>query len=304
MNLFKRVIVLATFFLLITGGGLSLFGQCQVENVDTSEFYDTIQEAIDDASPGDTINVPACTFTEHVVIDKSITLEGYHMFSTTIRWGSSPATDTEVIKITADNVTVKDLQVTWTGSTSAFYQGIKVESDNNILKNIVVGGCPRSVYLYGSQYNTVSDCMISTTYTVNHEGVTIVGGSYNTVCNNFIASSSGVGGYGVVLVATSQNTIVANDIWNKNYGIYLLSAANNYIYYNNFKNNNTYAYTFLTSPNYNQWDDGVSQGNYWQNHTCTDSNNDGVCDNVYTIATGEVDNYPMKNQLNKDCSDI
>lgn len=293
MNLFKRCIVLATFFLLITGGGLSLSGQCQVENERTEELYDTIQEAIDDASAGDTILVPACTFTEHVTIDVSITLQGYHMFSTTIRYGTSPAT--EVIKITADNVTVKDLQVTWTGSTSAFYAGIKVESDNNTIDNVLVAACPRGVYLYGSEYNTVSDCMISTTYTVNHEGVTIVGGGNHTVCNNFIASSSGVGGYGVVLFGTSQNTIVANDIWNKNYGIYLLSASNNYIYYNNFKNNNTHAFAFLTGPNYNQWDDGSSEGNYWEGHDC---------ESPYIIATGEVDNYPLCSACNKDCSDI
>lgn len=303
MSLFKRCIVLATFFLLITGGGLSVFGQCQVENDDTGVFYNTIYDAIYYASPGDTINVPACTFTEHVVINKSITLKGYHMFSTTISYGTSPAT--EVIKITADNVTVRDLQVAWTGATNAFYQGIKVESDNNTLDNLVVAGCPRGVYLYGSQYNTVSDCMISTTYTVTQEGVTIVGGDNHTVCNNFIASSSGTGGIGIVLAATSQNTIVANDIFNKNYGIYLLSASSNYIYYNNFgQNNNTHAFAFLTSPNYNQWDDGISEGNYWYGHPCTDSDNDGVCENVYTIATGEVDNYPMKNQISKDCSDI
>lgn len=292
MNLFKKCLALGTFFLLVLGGGLFLSGTCayQVENVDTSEYYDTIQEAIDDASNGDTIYVPACTFTEYVLIDKSITLEGYSKYSTTIQYGTSPKT--EVIRITADNVTIKNLKVTWTGSYSAFYAGIKVESDSVTIDNVIVGPCPRGIYLAASEDSTVSNCIISTPYNLNHEGVTINGGSYNTICNNDIASSSGVGGYGIVLVGTSQNTIVGNDICNNNYGMYLLYASNNYIYYNNFCNNNTHAFTFFS---YNQWDDGDSEGNYWDGHNC---------ENPYTIATGEVDNYPLCSTSNKDCSDI
>ena len=38
--------------------------------------YDTIQEAIDAASPGDTIEIAAGTYDEHVVIDKAVTLLG------------------------------------------------------------------------------------------------------------------------------------------------------------------------------------------------------------------------------------
>jgi parallel beta-helix repeat protein len=306
MNLFKKCLAWGTFLLLVLGGGLFLSGQCVDEVEIDGVTYDTIQDAIDAAEEYDTIKIPAGTFEEHLVIETDhITLEGCSKHNTTIEWDGDPS-GIEVIKIStqANYVTIKNLQVTWTGSYSAFYAGIKVESDNNTIDNVIVGPCPRGVYLYSSEDNTVSNCIISTPYNQNHEGVTINGGSYNTVCNNFIASSSGVGGYGIVLVATSQNTIVGNDIWNNSYGIYLLSASNNYIYYNNFKNNNTQAFTFLTSPNYNQWDDGSSEGNYWDDHTCTDSDEDCVCENSYTLATGEVDRYPLCSPCNKDCTDI
>jgi parallel beta-helix repeat protein len=293
MNLFKKCIAFGIFFLLLLGGSLSLTGTCPVENLDTSECYDTIQDAIDDASTSDTIRVHTGTYTEHVLIDKSITLEGDSKWNTYIKYGTSPAA--EVIKITADNVTVRDLFVEWTGSFSAYYAGIKVESDNNTIDNVIIGPCPRGIYLYASEYNTVSNCLVAIPYNLNHEGITIGGGGNNTVCNNIIASTGGVGGYGIVLAATYQNTIVGNHIANNNYGIYLFSATGNYIYYNNFTSNNTHAFTFLTSPTYNQWDDGSSEGNYWEGHNC---------ENPYTIATGEVDNYPLCSQCSKDCSDI
>ena len=50
MNLFKKCLALGAFSLLVLGGGLSLSGQCvdQVKNDNTGEYYDTIQDAIDE----------------------------------------------------------------------------------------------------------------------------------------------------------------------------------------------------------------------------------------------------------------
>ena len=39
-------------------------------------------------------------------------------------------------------------------------------------------------------------------------------------------------------------------------------------------------------------------GNYWDNSTCSDTNNDGICDSLYKIdgATAANDYYPLKEQ--------
>jgi len=113
-------------------------------------------------------------------------------------------------------------------------------------------------------------------------------------------SSADIIGFGIVLISTFENTISGNNIANHDYGMYLFSAKNNLIYHNNLYDNAITAYTFLTSPQYNSWDNGYpSGGNYWG--PCTDSNNDCICDSAHTIATGEVDNYPLACPPSTEC---
>ena len=63
-------------------------------------FY-TIQDAVNAASSGDTINVGAGTYTENVTISKSLSLQG-----------STGANLTGYVTITSDNVTVKGMNIT------------------------------------------------------------------------------------------------------------------------------------------------------------------------------------------------
>lgn len=296
----NKCFVFGAIFLLMIGGGFSLMGDCDtdpVKNEDTGVCYTTIQAAINDASEGDRITVKSGTYEEQLEINVSITLEGASQWSTRILDGSSPG----VVTVTADDVTIKNLGVFWTGVYgSGYYHGIKIESDDCVVDNVIVGDCPRNVYIYGGTGNTISNSFISTVFQT-HESVTIVGGSQNVVCGNLIISSADIIGHGVVLVATSQNEIIGNKIANHDYGIYLFSATNNDIYYNNFINNDTHAYAFLTSPTCNQWDDGGTYGgNYWG--PCTDSDCDGFCDTAYVIvANCEVDNYPLPNPSTRGC---
>ena len=294
----KKCFLLATILLMVFGSSFSLTAQCvRVENLDTSECFNTIQEAIDDndTDTGDTIYVNNGDYEEQILINKSIILEGASQWSVRIKSDSTPG----IIQITADNVIIRNVGVFWTGSFSAFYHGIKIESDNCVLDNIIVGDCPRNIYIYGGSGNTISNSLISTVFE-NHESVTIIG-SQNIVCGNTIISSADIIGYGIVLVGggATQNQIIGNIIQNHEYGIYLFSAYNNSIYYNNFYNNSTHAFTFYTSP-YNTWDNGAAYGgNYWG--TCADNDCDGYCDTAYTIDTGEVDNYPLAKPSIQKC---
>jgi len=122
-----------------------------------------------------------------------------------------------------------------------------------------------------------------------------------------------------------NNTIVNNSV----YGMYLFNASHNIIFWNDFIDNNE-----TNNPEYpkhqaydmwkgqpglnphNHWNSTISDfvykhsgtgsggsnvsymGNYWDNTTCTDANNDGICDSPYKIdgATAANDYYPLKEQ--------
>jgi parallel beta-helix repeat protein len=295
MSKFSKCLVFGTILLMVMGSGFILFGQCTyVENEDTNECFNTIQAAIDDADTdaGDTIKVQKGTFTEQITIDKSITLEGFDQWSTRIQYGSTPG----IITVTADNVTIKKVGVFWTGSYDAYNYGINIESSGCLLDEISVLNCPRDIYVNGDS-NTISNSYISTIG--GYESIHIAG-YYNVVCGNTITSSDDTSGYGIILFCSRYNEIIGNNISNQQYGIYSFNAKRNDIYYNNFINNDTHAYCFMSSSPYNQWDNGGTYGgNYWG--SCTDNNCNGFCDTAYTIATGEVDNYPLAHMSTRKC---
>jgi Right handed beta helix region len=76
-----------------------------VHNVNTNTDFATIQLAVASASASDVLNISAGTFTENVVVDKAVTLNG--VGSTTI---ITPATGTG-ISVTAAGVTIQNLVV-------------------------------------------------------------------------------------------------------------------------------------------------------------------------------------------------
>jgi len=81
---------------------------------------DSVQEAVDDASAGDTVNVLAGTYDEQVTIDKSLTAIGAGKDQTFLKAAGSP-----VITVSADDVTIQDLEIT---DDPYLVEGIRVVS--------------------------------------------------------------------------------------------------------------------------------------------------------------------------------
>ncbi|MCG2826452.1 MAG: right-handed parallel beta-helix repeat-containing protein [Thermoplasmatales archaeon] len=239
-----------------------------VHNINKDTYYDTIQEAIDDANSGDTIEVSCGTYYENVVIDKTLTLIGEDR-NTTIIDGNGTG---DVIYISADWVNVNGFGVRNCGVTLGD-AGIEIKSsNNNCIRNCTVCNNTLSgIYLYYySTNNTITNCNI-----------------YNNAVGIFIEDYS------------NSNIIINCTISsNSNDGIVIIySSTNNLIYHNNFISNAVQAYDSCS----NYWDND-SEGNYWSDYDessegAYDNNTDGIVDTPYAIPGGSnVDNYPFMNQ--------
>jgi len=92
---------------------------------DSTEFnvFSTIQGAINAATGGETINVPAGSYTESLTIDKSLTLQGA---------GSSSTTINGVHTISADDVTIDGFTLAPVGSGIA----VTIDSSASAIDNI------------------------------------------------------------------------------------------------------------------------------------------------------------------------
>jgi len=99
---------------------------------------------------------------------------------------------------------------------------------------------------------------------------------------------------GIMLYDSNENEILRNTCSNNWEGGILVysDSASNIISKNNFTNN----YRHAKDVGYgNQWDNG-SIGNYWDNYTGVDTDDDGIGDSPYTYifgSAGSQDNYPI-----------
>jgi len=192
--------------------------------------YTLIQDAINNAKDGDTVYVYSGIYYEHLIINKSIILQGEDK-NTTIIDGNHLGI---VIFITVDLVTIKGFTIKNCGENLSYSKNnidttIEIRSKNNtILDNIISWD-----YFLGLYCNPVGIKIIlysDNNDILNNEILKCINGihlesSYNKICNNFIEMN---GGDGVKLFTSgpdipfcSNNNISNNmfySIYDKNYG--------------------------------------------------------------------------------------
>jgi len=283
--------------------------------------YTRIQDAIDNASDGDTVFVydESSPYYENVVVDKFINLIGENKESTIIDAGGSD----DSVYISADGVTISGFTMRNSGfSWSPDYDaGVDIRSDyNTIFNNIVTENNNQGIYLlYSSNNNVIS---VNTITNNSHSGIVLLGSSSNVITGNTVANHNGDGisiwessndntvsgntitdsrWRGIVIMESTGNNIIMNTIANNEYGAELRYLSHNNIYHNKFINNGQNAYEVSCD---NQWDNGYpSGGNYWDDYTGVDQFSgpnqnqpgpDGIGDMPHPIQIGNSqDKYPL-----------
>jgi len=249
--------------------------------------YTKIQDAIDDASDGDTIFVYSGIYHESIFVNKSIDIVGEYRYKTIIM-----ATERDAINVTICNVNVTGFTIVGEGIKWPC-AGIKLFKT----KDVSISDCdiyfsPIGIYVYASNMNRVENCdigknscgvmlnlseensflncdihhnleegfcLLSSHKNIigncniykNDEGV-MIAGNENVVCeSNILENHNGIS------VSCMFNRIQKCNIYkNSFYGILLIAAFKNTIFNNNIWKNGLNA--FFANAALNIW-----LHNYW-----------------------------------------
>jgi len=259
--------------------------------------YTKIQDAINDASNGDTIFVydDSSPYYESVIVDQSISLIGEDKYTTVIDGGETK--NRSVVNITADGVVVQGFTIQNSSSLDGwpnYVNGIEILSEYNIIKDniikdnyigIQVGGWTVNTSYYNHSIIDGNDIYQNYAY-----GVYILT-NYNTIWHNRISSNKFCGLYlsyskgnlvtlnnitkngktgpesGIFMIIGINNTILKNNIIDNHLGIYMSESSKNSFLQNNIYKNvinawveDTMIVALLSMRKQNTWD-----GNYWGN---------------------------------------
>ena len=157
---------------------------------------------------------------------------------------------------------------------------------SNQIQNCVGYG----VYLYGCNNNSFSENIIMNN---TNDGICLSNSESNNISENTIQESKN---NGISLYESHYNDIYENTIRNNGYyGIYtaegISSSDNNLFYENFFLENKKHAIDHGINNHWNS----TTIGNFWDNYTGIDANDDGIGDTPHHIpgVAGSKDNYPI-----------
>lgn len=221
----------------------------------------SIQEAIDQASFGDIIEVESGDYEEYIEINKPLVITGTDT--------GSGAPTIEGAILLADHSKLSGIKI-----RNSEWFGISVNSNFSIISNNDVQGCMAGIFLnkvHGNiiQNNNIlvaceglSGLLVGSFSTGGGDGIQLIHCYDNTIRNNTVEN----GYIGIYLDTSSSNLVEGNRVKGSTNGIGLLSAVGNTIINNTVQNVNTHGIDLLKFSN-----DSLVKGN-----TVEDSGDIGI----------------------------
>jgi len=294
-----RKSALVFLWLLLIGLMFSLFEVSLVKSGSTiivPDDYLTIQEAINNANEGDTIFVSAGTYTENVVVNKSV------IITSDQRTGIVNASDPleAAIWIEADNVVIN--QIGTIGRIRLYASSNCVVEDNYV-------GMYGSIQVQLGSHNLIIDNSIEPCYggielsLTNNNTITrnvmnphswsmwLYNSSFNHIFQNSIGRHWS--DINLILYWSHNNTIEGNVLWDGGFEVMprieFHGSNDNLIFHNSFEGFSCEVNLYDNCMG-NVWDNGV-EGNYWCTYAGNDTNGDGVGDT--NLPHKGLDYYPL-----------
>ncbi len=257
------------------------------------DHFNLIGNATSEVKEGGGCFVFHGTYKENVFVGKRMIITGED--TTAVEGGEGSA-----FTISAENVTIQHMRVKncWDDAGIAIlaahakiyacsiftnYYGIFIDALNaTIEKSEIKENSFIGVWVFASKGVIIKECVIEG----NNDGIVFEHTNYASAEKCSISSNSFTG---VRLEFSLGNTIYSCDIEKNIYGIYSQNSFGNTIFINNFLENWKHALDNGGNP----YDNG-SVGNYWDDYTGTDENDDGIGEEPYIIeGNGNVDRYPL-----------
>jgi len=214
-------------------------GTSGAADIHVPDNYKTIQEAVNSASPGDTIIVNEGDYAENIVISKPLTVKSSKgPDASVVRAAVSGKPVFEVKNVreaeiagftatgsliagiyidTSDNVIIKDNRAIDNGSGI-----ILSSSNNNILSNNVAGPNKQyGIYLKSSSKNTLDKNKVRSNMDT---GIFLSSSSYNSLTGNNVNLNKW---NGILLWSSHANTLERNKVLRNRFAIVLSDSNNN-----------------------------------------------------------------------------
>ena len=225
----KTIVVLAAA-LLAFAGLMMLSSQSDAATIYVPDDHAALQDAINAASTGDTIQINTTTLTPSAIIwvNESITIQGNGTANTIIDGGTNSLN--KVFNVTAENVTIKDLTVNGSAQDGIYFEtGTYNET-----------GTPET--------QTPNNATLTNLYIHNNtqHGVYVAAGENCTLVNSTIEHNGGdTDNYGGLYLTADKRWAIVGNLFNANNQNAIYSTENtNYdtsvFLYNMFKNNTLY----------------------------------------------------------------